>query len=715
MRVRASLVSPGTERAAAEFAGKGLLAKARARPDLVRQVLDKARRDGAPAALDAVRARLDRPASPGYAAAGTVIGVGDGVVVFRAGQRVTCAGAGFAAHAEVVSVPQALVTPLPGAVSFEAGAFATLGAVALHGLRLAEVRLGETVAVIGLGLVGQLVAQLVGASGCRVVGMDPDQKRCCRAERLGCHGSATNGPDFISLVAACTQGRGADSVIVAAATPTGEPMALAGDVARDRAVVVVVGDVALRIPRRVYYENELTVRVSRSYGPGRYDRAYEEQARDYPVGYVRWTEGRNLAAFVGLLDEGKVNVAPLITHRFPIREAPEAYGLIAGRDGKDFMGVLLEYPEEIDQTSRLSVRESGVGEAGPTGQTVKAGVLGTGSFAMGTLLPAMRRVQGIELVGACSATGLSAAHAARKFAFRYCTTDEREIVRDPDVNTVVVVTRHHLHAVQVVAALEAGKSVFCEKPLALTEAELADVTRAVARPRSAGGLAGPRPLLMVGYNRRFAPMVRRLRDFLDGVREPLVMRYRVNAGALPPDHWVQDPALGGGRIIGELCHFIDLLQFLAGSPPTRLWAQTLPNGDRYRDDNVVVTLEFANESLGEITYVANGDGALGKERLEVFGGGDAAVLEDFRRLELVRHGRKRIFRSRWRRDKGHGAQWETFVQALARGGPAPIPLEELVAASLATYRVYDSLRAGEPVSMGIEEFLAEVLRSSRAG
>ena len=719
VQVRASLVSPGTERAAAEFASRGLLAKARSRPDLARQVIDKARRDGPAEALDSVWARLDRPASPGYAAAGTVVDTGEAVERFPLGQRVSCAGASFAAHAEVVSVPQALVTSLPEAVSFEAGSFATLGAVALHALRLADVRLGETVAVIGLGLVGQLAAQLVRASGCHVVGMDPDQARRGFAERMGVESSAASGPDLRSLVAQTTGGRGVDSVIVAAATPSGEPMDLAGAIARDRAHVVVVGDVGLQVPRRVYYEKELTVRVSRSYGPGRYDPAYEEQGRDYPIGYVRWTEGRNLATFVDLLRDGSVTVEPLITHRFPIARASEAYDLIAGRPGEPFLGVLLEYPEAIDRSPRLTVRAEEADAASASGP-VRAGVLGAGSFAVGTLLPAMRRAVGVELVGVCAETGVSAPHAARKFGFRYGATDEREIVNDPDVNTVVVVTRHHLHARQVAAAVEAGKHVFCEKPLALNEQELAHVARAIARPERRNGAGGsqsipPRSILMVGYNRRFAPMTLRLREFLSDIREPLVMRYRINAGALPPGHWVHDPTQGGGRIVGEVCHFIDLLQFLAGGPPVRLHAQALPDDGRYQNDNVVITLEFAGGSLGELTYVANGDGALGKERLEVFGGGDAAVLEDFRRLELVRHGRKRVYRSRWRRDKGHRSQWEAFARALGQGGPSPTPWPDLVSASLATFRIHDSLRTGEPVSIGVEDFMAQALAPEASG
>jgi len=713
---RCSLISVGTERMVIEFARKNLLEKARARPDLVRQVLDKAQREGMLTTLESVRSRLDQPLALGYSSAGTVIAVGEGVTDIHVGDRVACAGGGYAVHAEVVSVPNNLVVKLPNSVDFESAAFTTLGAIALHGLRLAEPQLGETVAVIGLGLVGLLTVQLAKAAGCRVLGMDPNPDRCRLAEQLGCDATATSSSQFASRVSQFTDGHGADKVIICAATPSNEPVELAGRIARDRATVVAVGAVGMEIPRKLYYEKELTFRVSRSYGPGRYDPEYEEKGHDYPIGYVRWTENRNMQAFLQLLAEGKVNVKPLIIHRFPIEEAPKAYDLITGKTGEPFLGVLITYPDQPDLSRKIVLNQHQVSRithhASRSGiDRVTIGLLGAGNFAVTTLLPNMKKVPGIEFIGVCTATGLSARHAGDKFGFRYCTTDENQILNDPDINTVVIATRHHLHARQVIAALNAGKHVFCEKPLALNEDELRDIVKAYQQANrriseSANAqIRNPKSEirnLMVGFNRRFAPMARQLKAFLADVHEPLVMHYRVNAGYIPPDHWVQDPEQGGGRIIGEVCHFVDFLTFLADALPVRVHARALPNDGRYRDDNVVITLEFADGSLGTITYVANGDKAFPKERVEVFGGGCVATLDDFRRLELVRGGRRKVVRSRLRRDKGHRGEWEAFVQALREGGPAPIPFEEIVATTLTTFAVVDSLRRGKLVAVELD-------------
>lgn len=727
----ASLLSAGTERMTVEFASKNLLQKARARPDLVRQVLDKARREGILTALETVRHRLDQPLALGYSCAGIVTDVGAGVSGFRVGDRVACAGGGYAVHAEVVSVPINLVAKIPEEVDFESAAFTTLGAIALHGIRLAEVQLGEIVAVIGLGLLGQLAVQMLKAAGCIVIGMDIQPARARLALQLGANAIATT-PDELS--AACFRlsgGRGADAVIITADTPSSQPVELAGMIARDRASVVAVGAVGMQIPRKLYYDKELTFRVSRSYGPGRYDPEYEEKGHDYPIGYVRWTENRNMHAFLQLLAEGKVNVKPLITHRFPIEEATKAYELITAKTGEPFLGVLLIYPDQPDLSRKIvlaqkahSVSHFTLHAPRSNGQRIAIGLLGAGNYAITTLLPAMKKVPDIEFVGVCTASGLSARHAGDKFGFRYCTTDENEILNNPDINTVVVATRHHLHARQVIAALNAGKHVFCEKPLALNEEELRDIVRAYSgkqKDRGAEKQRGestreqgseefnapmhpptPAPLLMVGFNRRFAPMARHLKSFLADVHEPLVIHYRVNAGYVPSDHWIQDPEQGGGRIIGEVCHFVDFLVFLTSALPVRVFARALPNNGYYCDDNVGIMLEFADGSLGTINYVANGDKSFPKERVEVFGGGSVAVLDDFRRLELVRNGRKRTVKSALRQDKGHRGEWEAFVAAVRNDGPSPIPIEEIVATTMATFAAVKSMQMDKPVDLTLE-------------
>jgi predicted dehydrogenase/threonine dehydrogenase-like Zn-dependent dehydrogenase len=696
-----SLMSPGTERVMIELGRKSLMGKARERPDLVRQVLEKARRDGILPTVEAVRNRLDSPVPLGYSCAGTVIEVGEKVDTFRTGDRVACAGAAYASHAEVVFIPKNLVARLPDEVDFESGAFTTLGAIALQGLRLAEVQLGETVVVIGLGLVGLLVVQLAKAGGCQVLGMDPNPTRCQLAEQLGCDFTSAERDRLVTINPQLTGGRGADAVLITAAAKSNDPVKLAGEVARDKATVVAIGAVGTNVPRDIYYKKELTFRISRSYGPGRYDSEYEEGGYDYPFGYVRWTENRNMQAFVQLLAEGRVDVKRLITHRFDIDDAHNAYEILTRKDDESFLGILFSYSNQPKLSHRVNLRSATVSPSKRPSvigrpSAVAVGFLGAGQFAAATLIPAVKKLPGIEFQGVCAATGVSAQHVARKFDFRYCTTDENEIINDPDINTVVIATRHHLHARQIIAALRAGKHVFVEKPLCMNEEELKEIVTTFNQLSKSNQ---SNQILMVGYNRRFAPMARQLKDFLVQVKEPLVMHYRVNAGYIPPDHWVNDPGQGGGRIIGEVCHFVDFLTFLAGSLPVRVYARALPNQGRYRDDNLVITIDFANSSLGTITYVANGANALPKERIEVFGGESAAVLDNFRQLQLICGGHRKVFRSRLRQDKGHQSEWEAFAEKARSGQGSTIPFDEIVNGTLCTLLISRTLQDGVPVGL----------------
>jgi predicted dehydrogenase/threonine dehydrogenase-like Zn-dependent dehydrogenase len=719
VRVAASVVSAGTERASAEFAHKGLLQKARSRPDLVRDVIHKVQRDGILSALETVRSRLDQPQNPGYSSAGTVVAVGEGVTDLHPGDRVACAGAGFAVHAEIACIPRLLVARIPlrdaevpNEVPFDEAAFATLGAVALHGIRTAEAKIGDLVAVIGLGLLGQLTVQLLKAAGCRVLGLDIDSARASLARQLGADATANSAAKFQDICAEISRGLGVDSVLITAETPSSDPVNLAGAIARDRAIVVAVGTVGMEIERKAYYEKEIDFRISRSYGPGRYDTAYEQKGRDYPMGYVRWTETRNMGAFVQLLAQGKINIAPLITHRFPVERARSAYDLILGRSEGSFLGVVIQYSETIDKPRSLSLVPEHASEKPQvtlTSANLSVGLLGAGIFATGTLIPAMRASSHTKLASICAATGPHAQHAGKKYGFLKCTTNESEIVSDPNINVVVIATRHHLHAEQVLAALEAGKHVFCEKPLCLTEDELRAVVCAYfANPSPS------RPRLMVGFNRRFAPMIAQLKSFFAQTTEPLALHCRVNAGYLPPDHWINDREQGGGRILGELCHFVDLLAFLAASSINEVEARALGDAGRYSGDNVLVSLRFANGSEGTISYLANGDRSFSKERIEVFGGGSIAVLEDFRRLELVRHGRKQITHSRWRQDKGHRAEWEAFAQSVQAKSEAPISFESLVGSTLATLRVDQSLATGDRLKVDTAAFLQQAASKSTA-
>jgi len=718
VRIAASLVSAGTERASAEFARKSLLAKAKARPDLMRDVLAKLRRDGWSSTMQTVRSRLDQPQSVGYSSAGIVVAVGDGVVDIDVGDRVACAGAGYAVHAEFACVPRMLVARIPealdaesrvsGEVSFEEAAFGTVGAICLHGIRTAEAALGDTVAVIGLGLLGQITAQLLNAAGCRVLGMDLVRQRVDLAIAGGVAAACTDARDLRDLCFQQTGGQGVDSVLITAETPSSEPVNLAAELARDRAIVVAVGTVGMELQRKLYYEKELDFRISRSYGPGRYDAAYEQKGRDYPIGQVRWTETRNLEAFLQFIADGKLDLPTLITHRVPMEHATQAYNLIMGNTREFFLGTLITYPgAESADTPNLPERIP-VAAATPPPDSIGLGVLGAGSFAQNTLLPALKAIPRVSFVGVCNATGPRSRSAADKFGFSYCSNAEAELLQDPEIRAVLIATRHHLHASQTLAALRAGKAVFCEKPLCLNEDELAAVVW--AKSASATTAEENPPLLMVGFNRRFAPMAVQLKQFLSQIHEPLAIHYRVNAGYIPAEHWVNDPEQGGGRILGEVCHFVDFLCFLAGAYPIEVQAQTVGNAGQYSMDNIVATLKFANGTLGTISYLANGDKSASKERVEVFGGGAVAMLEDFRRLELVRNGRKQITRARWRQDKGHKAEMRAFVDALLGKTPPPVPFEQIVGSTLATLRLQNSCQTGQPLTVELSEFVGTALQ-----
>lgn len=665
VRVVNSLISAGTERTLVEFAQKSLLGKARARPDLLRQFIQKARREGLLPTVQAALERLDQPMPLGYSSAGIIIALGEGMEGFSIGQRVACAGGNYAVHAEYNLIPRQLLTPLPEDVDFESAAFTTLGAIALHGFRLARTEIGESVAIVGLGLVGLLTLQIAAAAGCRVLGIDLDPGRVALAISLGL--SATLRTEAESAAEAFTRGHGFDAVILCADTPSNDPVELAGQIARLRGRVVAIGAVGQTLPRKLYYEKELTFVNSRSYGPGRYDPRYEEEGQDYPYAYVRWTEGRNFQAVLNLMAEGKLRVKPLITHRFPIERAVEAYDLIRGRRKEPFLGVLLTYGAESPTPTLPEERRiSYVNQVTPL-QEIRLGLIGAGNFAQNTLLPILKRFPGISRLGVASASGVHAAHVARKFGFAYATSAAREILDDPQVNLIAILTRHDTHAFLARQALERGKHVFVEKPLAVDEAQLKEVAQALAQAQT---------LLMVGFNRRFAPLAQRLKELLASRHEPLFAHYRVNAGYLPPEHWLHHPHQGGGRLIGEACHFVDFLTFLVSDLPELASVRALPDSGKYRRDNFTLTLRFADGSLAVLDYLANGDRSYPKERLEIFCGGAIAVLDDFRQLEWFREGQRQVYRSR--QDKGWYGEWEAFLRAIRAGGPPPIPYEQLI-------------------------------------
>lgn len=690
VRTAYSLISAGTERAKREIAQKNLVEKALARPDQVRQVLDSARTAGVAATIQKVRARLESLDPLGYSSAGIVVAIGEGVGEFAPGDRVACAGAGYANHAEYAWAPRNLCAAIPDGVSLDEAAYGTVGAIALQGVRQALPTLGEVVGVIGLGLVGLLAVQLLRAAGCRVIGIDIDPGRCDLARTVGADGATRPDDPSLDRLVQQHSPAGLDAVLLTAATQSNDPVRLAARLCRDRGRVVVVGDLGLDLPRAPFYDKELELRLSRSYGPGRYDRSYEEQGIDYPIGYVRWTENRNLTAFLDLVAQRKIDLATLTTHRFTLDQAEAAYDVIEGKSKQHYLGVLLDYQLTPGQAIEAPTRRPVVLRPPRSrGGTLGLGLIGAGNFAQAMLLPHLRSQDNVELRTVVTPSGLTARSVADRVGFAQCASDPEAVFADPAIDLVVIASRHGSHAGLVRRAIEAGKAVFVEKPLALSPAQLDEVIAAY------GSAAAP--FAMVGFNRRFAPLVVQLREFFATSHEPLLISYRANAGFVPRQHWTQDPVDGGGRIVGEVCHFVDLARFLVGQPVTRVVASGLPDGGRYSQDNVAATLQFADGSAATILYAANGDRGVEKERIEVFGGGRAAVLDDFRSLGLAVGGKRTTHRSG--ADKGHRAEMQALVRAVAGGAPEPILFAESVEATRVTFALLDSLASGQSVEL----------------
>jgi polar amino acid transport system substrate-binding protein len=687
VRTAFSLISAGTERSKVQVARKNLLAKAMARPDQVRQVMQNVRQFGIFPTLQKVSARLEAFEPLGYSCSGVVAAVGSQAQGFAPGDRVACAGVGYANHAEVNFIPQNLCVRVPDGVALDDAAYATVGAIALQGIRQAAPTLAETVGVIGLGLLGLLTVQLLRAAGCRVVGIDVDAARCELATQLGADVAARPGDPSLEALVRRASPAGLDAAIVTASTRSSHPISLAGVLMRDRGRVVVVGAVGMDVPRSPFYDKELDIRLSRSYGPGRYDPQYEEHGIDYPIGFVRWTESRNLAAFLDLVAQHKVDVGRLTTHRFLFDEAERAYSLIEEKSQQPYLGILFEYGLAADTCAgstgapiRVAPSHREIGKVG-------LALVGAGNFAQSMLLPHFKDHQNVRRRIVVDASGLTARFVAERARFERCGSEAQPAFEDEDVRLVVIASRHSSHADLVIRGLQAGKAVFVEKPLALTSDQLDQVIAAYP----------PSGFVMVGFNRRFAPLLKTLREFMDGAAEPQLAVYRINAGYVPRTHWTQDPIEGGGRVIGEVCHFVDLMMHVIGKPIVQIHAAALPDGGRYTRDNVTVMLRFSDGSAGTIIYTANGDRRLEKERLEVFGGGRSAVIEDFRRLSLYSGGKCTATKSS--PDKGHRAEIMALVNAVHQGRPSPVPFEESVLATRATFAILESLSKGQPIDL----------------
>ncbi len=677
IRSTRSLVSVGTERMLVDFGKAGFIDKARQQPDKVRMVLDKIRTDGLLPTIEAVRHKLDQPLPMGYCNVGEVVEVGAGVTGFAIGDRVASNGK----HAELVSVPVNLCARVPDAVDDEAAAFTVLGAIALQGIRLVQPTLGEAVVVTGLGLIGLVTVQLLRAQGCRVLGLDFDADKLALARRFGAEVvDLQSGADPVDAAAAFSRGRGVDAVLITASTKSSEPVHQAARMCRKRGRIVLVGVTGLELSRADFFEKELSFQVSCSYGPGRYDPDYEEKGQDYPVGFVRWTEQRNFEAVLDMLAEGKLEVEPLVSHRFDIEQAQQAYAVVGGSEPS--LGIVLRYTERSEgagapaRTVALAATTSAAAHV-PDGASALS-VIGAGNYAGAVLIPAFKR-SGVRLARIASAGGASSVHLGRKFGFAEATTDSAALIDDPATDAVVISTRHDTHADYVLRALAAGKHVFVEKPLALTLDDIDRIGQAAA--------AAAR-VLMVGFNRRFAPQVQKMRELLAGAPGPKTLIMTVNAGAIPATHWTQDREIGGGRLVGEGCHFIDLLRHLAAAPITGFEVARM---DAATPDTASVTLRFADGSLGLLHYLANGSKAFPKERLEVFAAGRVLQLDNFRRLTgfgWPGFGSMKL----WRQDKGQDACAAAFVAAVRSGGPAPILLAELLEVGRISIQIEEALR-----------------------
>ncbi|MSR69384.1 MAG: dehydrogenase [Phycisphaerales bacterium] len=677
IRTSQTLVSVGTERMMVEFGKAGWIEKARQQPDKVRMVLDKMKTDGVMPTIEAVFNKLDQPLPLGYCNVGTVVEIGAGVTGFAVGDRVASNGK----HAEMICVPVNLCAKVPAQVTDEEAAFTVLGAIALQGIRLVQPTLGEAVVVTGMGLIGLVTTQLLRAHGCRVLGIDFDPKRLAMAQMFGAEVvDLSTGQDPVAAAEQFSRGRGVDAVIVTAATKSNEPMHQAALMCRKRGRIVLVGVTGLELSRDDFFKKEITFQVSCSYGPGRYDPNYEEKGQDYPVGYVRWTEQRNLEAVLDMMADGRLAVKSLISHRYGIEQAAAAYEVVGGSEPS--LGIVLGYTGAAATGRDVAKKSVAISPATSGDGRVSVSFVGAGNYATAVLIAAFKR-GGARLRSVASSAGVSGLHAGRKFGFEETTTDTAQLFADSETNAIVITTRHDSHAQFVCDALAAGKHVFVEKPLCLTRDELDKIERAYGTATTA---SGRKPQLMVGFNRRFAPQVVKMKSLLAAAPGPKSFVATMNAGAIPADHWVHDREQGGGRTIGEACHFIDILRFLAGC---EIESHSCTAMRSATGDTVSIALTFCDGSIGTVHYFANGSKAFPKERVEVFAAGGVLQLDNFRRLSGF--GWKGFSKMNlWRQDKGQRACAQEFIRSVRDGGSPAIPMAEIIEVARVSIEVSES-------------------------
>jgi len=682
----ASLVSAGTEKMIVEIAKKSLLGKARARPDLLGQVLEKMKKEGIRNTLEKVFARLDTPIPLGYSCAGRVLEVGRNLNEISIGDRVACGGAGYANHSEINYVPRNLFVNIPDGVDDIEASFVTVGSIALQGVRQADSKIGEKVAVIGLGLIGQLTVQLLKASGCQVIGCDIDVNKLALAEKLGAD-MVCSASELIRAAGEFSQGFGVDSVIITASTSSNQPIIDAGEIARMKGKVVVVGLVGFDVPRNIYYKKELDIRLSMAYGPGRYDPEYEEAGIDYPYSYVRWTEQRNFGAFLRLVNDRRVSPKELITHTFDFSQSLKAYDLLEGKIKERYLGIVLTYPVEAGKNRDNLIKLSSETHSS---NFINIGLIGAGNFTKSIILPVLSRMSGFELIGLASSTGISCHSIGKKYNFHFITTDSKVLIESDGINTVIVTTRHSNHGASVLEAISAGKHVFVEKPLCIKEDELQKIKQVYEN-------VSLRPVLQVGFNRRFAPLVRCMKDVIKD--RPVSIMYRVNAGIVPKNHWVQNMNVGGGRIIGEVCHFVDTCAYLTGSEVIKVYARCVKKADQFipDEDNALITLSFADGSIATIGYFAYGNKLVPKEYIEIMGNDLILQMNDFRTLLIYEKGRKKKVSS-GNQDKGFKAEFEAFKDAI-KSGKNPIEFDSLYNTTLVTFKILESIKANAQIEL----------------
>ncbi|MGZ4036998.1 MAG: bi-domain-containing oxidoreductase, partial [Bacteroidia bacterium] len=678
-----SVISAGTEGKTVTDARKGYIAKARSRQKEVKQIIERIKLNGISETYKFVMNKLEAPSALGYSCAGEVIGVGEGVKGFKVGDKVACGGEG-AHHAEVVSVWANLCVKIPDTVDLKQASFTTIASIAIQGIRQADLRMGESCLVIGMGLIGQMTSKILSASGISCIGTDVSEKQIRQSKEAGISNVYERGtPGLEELILKFSKGHGVDAVIITAGTSSLDPVQLAGTVARKKGKVVIVGAVPTGFDRVNYYKKELDLRMSMSYGPGRGDANYEEKGIDYPVGYVRWTENRNMQSFVDLLASSQLDINALISHTYTLDDAPKAYDMILSK-AEAFNGVLIQYDPSHQPAPHVQLRKIVFGKEQPN-----IGMIGAGNFAQGTLLPKMKGL--CNFIGVATARGNMARYVADKYNFNYCAESAEQLLEDKDINTVFVTTRHNSHAEYVIKSIQRSKHVFVEKPLALSEEELQQVKQQYDEAAKSGKVKH----VMVGFNRRFAPAVKEIKK-LFVAEQPKNIVIRVNAGVMPAEHWVNDARVGGGRIVGEGCHFIDLAMYLAGSKITSVSADAMEDAHKL-NNSVVVNLRFENGSTASVNYFSNGNKSLAKEFIEVFCGGVVAVIDDFKTLTIYGAGVKKIkFKGQ---DKGHAGELTEFLKSVSEGQPAPISFEDCYCSSLATLKVLRSIRENRKIDM----------------